>query len=90
VRFANKELVEFIWARCIVCKKIVGEVRVLEADNAHLLKRVLRVSDMINAQNTRGLCCVEFQTHLQVNEKIYFLHILEIEFNFKINKAITE
>jgi len=52
---------------------MVAEVRVLEADNQHVLKRVLGISDMVNEQNTRGLCCVEFQSHLQVNQRYIFL-----------------
>jgi hypothetical protein len=47
---------------------MVGEVRVLEAGDSQVLKRVLSTSDMVNAQSTRGLCCVEFRSHLQVNQ----------------------
>ena len=65
VRHTFKELVEFVWARCAMCKELVGEVRVLRAEPPHHLKRVLCVNDLTNEQQSRGLCCIQFKEHLQ-------------------------
>ena len=59
-----KFLYEFVWARCKICKKQVGEVRVCEPEGDHKLKRVHSSEDSRGDLISRGLGCVVFENHL--------------------------
>jgi hypothetical protein len=72
VRYAEQEMVEFVWARCKICTKNFAEVRVLDETPQHAFKRLLSMKDVVTSLMNRGLCCSLFKAHLEVRRNYMF------------------